>query len=136
MLAKSDDAWMQTIGLLNLLSADPGANVGKQEKTVARISRGTLTFMLDREAREMCVRVVDRPSPITATIAWRDPTACCYGDQVWRASVSRSHGVCAVSGRPILPGDAVYRPRASHPLPLNVGEMILAAVVHDAVEGQ
>ena len=131
MLAKSDDAWMRTIGLLHLLSADPGANVGKQEKTVARISRGTLDFMLDREAREICVRVVDRPSPSTATIAWRDPTACCYVDQVWRACVSRSHGVCAVSGRPILPGDAVYKPRARHPLPLNVGEMILADVVHE-----
>jgi Domain of unknown function (DUF3331) len=135
MLTKCDDAWVQTIGLLNLLSANRGAGVDKKDKNAARVQRGMRDFMHDREARGVCVSVIDKPSASTATIAWRDPTVGCYGDQVWRASVSRSHGVCAMSGLPILPGDAIYRPRARHPLPLNLTEMILAAVVHDAVEG-
>jgi Domain of unknown function (DUF3331) len=135
MLAKYGDAWVQTIGLLNLLSAGRGMDVDRKRKSLQRVQRGARDFMHDREPREVCVRVIDRPSASTATIAWRDPTMGCYGDQVWRASVSRSHGVCAVSGLPIVPGDAVYRPRARHPLPLNVTEMILATVVHDAIEG-
>jgi hypothetical protein len=134
MSAEIDDAWIHTIGLLNSRSGGKGKVADKHEAVMTRDEHYTRLFMDAYEAREVCVSVVDRPSARTATISWRDPTACCYGDQVWRAGVSRSRGVCAMSGRPILPGDAVFKPQARRPLPLNVGAMILATAVLDAVE--
>jgi hypothetical protein len=74
------------------------------------------------------VRVLDRPSSTTATIAWSDPTSCYYGDQIWRASVARQSGVCATSGQPVRVGDEVYKPRCK-PMPVNGGAAILFSVV-------
>jgi Domain of unknown function (DUF3331) len=133
MLAKCDAAWVQTIGLLDPLSGAREAVVGRKRAAAARGERGTPASIRDRELPEGCVSILERPSASTVTIAWRDATTCCYADQIWHASLSRSQGVCAMSGRPILPGDAVYRPRARRPLPLNVDAMILAVVVHDAL---
>jgi hypothetical protein len=129
MLTKSRDPWMQTIGLLSFMSFDTPARVAAKPSHEWRLSAPC-----KREAAATgSVKVVDRPSATTATIAWSDPTSCCYGDQIWRSSVARREGVCAVSGRQIHPGDAVYKPRTCIPAPANAHAMILSAVVHDAV---
>jgi hypothetical protein len=77
------------------------------------------------------VKLIERPSSTTATIEWRDPTRCCYGDQVWRAMRARTAGVCAMSGVEIRPGDRVYGPNP-RPVPGNAGAMILASVLDQA----
>jgi hypothetical protein len=80
------------------------------------------------------VSLLDRPTSSTATISWRDSTRCCYGDQVWCASRARTEGVCAMSGRPIRRGDAVYKPRPCRPAPRNADAMILTSALDDAMQ--
>jgi hypothetical protein len=75
------------------------------------------------------IRVLERNSPVSATVAWSDATSCCYGDQLWRRGFAKKAGVCALSGRTIETGDAVYRPRRVQPAPRNIEAMILATVM-------
>nr|WP_244173577.1 DUF3331 domain-containing protein [Caballeronia temeraria] len=83
------------------------------------------------------IRLLERDSPTTATVAWSDSTSCFYGAQLWRRGTAKRVGVCSLSGQNIARGDAVYRPRRVHPAPRNVEAMILAAVLETVcVEGR
>jgi hypothetical protein len=80
--------------------------------------------------RDRCaIRVLERHGLDVATVSWSDATAGCYGEQFWRRGVARKSGVCAMSGRTIAKGDAIYRPRRVQPLPRNIEAMILASVM-------
>ncbi|RKE35039.1 uncharacterized protein DUF3331 [Paraburkholderia sp. BL23I1N1] len=127
------DPWMQTIGLLKLLSGlDPvqnevvasmGQNAGRRAPSSCALTK-RVTFP---------VKVVERPDPNTLMIAWCDPTSCHYGDQIWGACLARNSGVCAISGMRIRRGDAIYRPRTSRLLrPVNADAMILFSVIDHA----
>ncbi|RKE35742.1 uncharacterized protein DUF3331 [Paraburkholderia sp. BL23I1N1] len=137
MLANANftDPWMQTLGLLSVLSGDTDAGAGVNELAaeVARNGRKNCALPVMGQRFEVQVHVIDRPSQSTATVIWRDPTRCSYGDQVWHASRARVSGVCAMSGRAIQPGDAIYKPRPCRPAPLNTGAMILRTVLDKAV---
>ena len=104
MLANANvmDPWTQTIGLLGTTSrlmAVAEAPAQPRHKT-----RST------DEPVGAQVTLIDRPTPSTATIAWRDSTRGCFGDQVWRMARARMPGFCAMSGQAIRPGDAVSGP--------------------------
>ncbi|MBN3767881.1 DUF3331 domain-containing protein [Burkholderia sp. Ac-20365] len=125
MLANANmmDPWTQTIGLL-----------GTPSRLMAVAEGATLTRLKTRNADEpigASVTLIDRPTPSTATIAWRDSTRGCFGDQVWRMARARMEGFCAMSGQAIRPGDAVYKPNP-RPTPVNGDAMILASVLRDA----
>jgi Domain of unknown function (DUF3331) len=75
------------------------------------------------------IRVLERHTPTSVTVAWSDATCCRYGDQRWRRCVAPKAGVCALSGQAISRGDAVYRPRLARPAPRNIKAMILATVI-------
>jgi len=82
------------------------------------------------------IRLLERESPTSATVAWGDWTSCFYGAQLWRRGTAKRVGVCSLSGQTIARGDAVYRPR-HQPIPRNVEAMILAAVLETVyVEGR
>jgi hypothetical protein len=138
MLAKADftDPWLQTLGLLSALSGDVGGGVSEADvaKVLAPAARKGSRLPVMGELFDVQVYVIDRPTQSTATVVWRDSMHCSYGDQVWHASRARAAGVCAMSGRAIRAGDAIYKPRPCRPAPLNAGAMILRAVVHAAAE--
>ena len=125
MLANANamDPWTQTIGLLDmparLMAAVEGAALARQKAHCADGRFGA------------AVTLIDRPTPSTATIAWRDATRGCFGDQVWRMARARMQGFCAMSGQVIQPGDAVYKPNP-RPAPVNAEAMILASVLRGA----
>ncbi|WP_116147394.1 DUF3331 domain-containing protein [Paraburkholderia sp. BL27I4N3] len=79
--------------------------------------------------RKCVIRLLERTSPTSATIAWSDATSCCYGAQLWRRRIAKKAGVCCLSGQTIAKGNAVYRPRRVRPIPRNIDAMILAAVL-------
>ncbi|TKC80191.1 DUF3331 domain-containing protein [Trinickia terrae] len=82
------------------------------------------------DVRRTCVvRVVERVSNKIVVVYWCDPTACRYGDQLWKADVAKRRGRCALSGAPIETGDAIYRPRPTRPRPVNATAMMLASEV-------
>lgn len=135
MLTKAGgiDPWQQTLGLLSTLSG--GANPGVHEiaAVAQRASRNGARLTALRHRSDLQIQVIDRPTRTTATVIWRDSTHCSYGDQTWHASRARAAGVCAMSGRAIQRGDAIYKPRPCRPAPLNAGAMILCSVMNEAV---
>jgi hypothetical protein len=136
MRKKSDaiDPWMHTIGMLTLLSRLKLAGSKRPDGMRDRPASIGCRHPLPWEYQKGLVTLVDRSNALTATIAWRDSTRCCYGDQVWRAARSRVKGGCAMSGLPINPNDAVFKPCRSRSSPLNAHTMILAAILDDATK--
>ncbi|CAD6534115.1 hypothetical protein LMG27952_02884 [Paraburkholderia hiiakae] len=118
------DAWVRTIGLLSI----PEASAAADEKPIPLATRRNRTEA-DVADWSPFVRVIDRPSAHSLTLDWRDPTRCCYREQLWVAAHSRVSGRCAMSGKSIAPGDEIYRPRPTRPAPRNVAAMILASAV-------
>ncbi|MFM0172076.1 DUF3331 domain-containing protein [Paraburkholderia sediminicola] len=78
------------------------------------------------------VKVIERLTETTAVIDWRDSTAGCYTEQVWRVCIARVTGQCALSGAVIKKGDAVYRPRRNRNLRANAAFMILSRELDNA----
>jgi hypothetical protein len=119
------DPWVQTIGLLSSPKDITSASA-------AVASQGShMRSVVDAEYRCVVVSLIDRPTRTTATIAWRESTRCCYGDQAWRMSRAHTVGTCAMSGRTIQPGEPVYKPNG-RPVPRNAEAMILVSVLDDA----
>jgi hypothetical protein len=75
------------------------------------------------------IRLLERPSPTSAVISWRDPTGSSYGYQVWRKRLAARGGQCALSGALIRRGDAIFRPADRGSRPGNAWAMILAACI-------
>ncbi|KVG64937.1 DUF3331 domain-containing protein [Burkholderia pseudomultivorans] len=66
-------------------------------------------------------------------VRWSESGRCHYGEQRWRLRVALQPGRCAISGRPIEPGEPVYRP-VRRPVPVNGDEMICPAAVPGATQ--
>ncbi|WP_322085548.1 DUF3331 domain-containing protein [Burkholderia sp. BCC1999] len=66
-------------------------------------------------------------------IRWVESGRCHYGEQRWRLRVALQPGHCALSGRPIEPGEPVFRP-VRRPVPANGDEMICPAAVPGAAD--
>lgn len=123
----SSRCWGHTVRLLDTSHIVPPTRSHSPVKLEQRRSK-----MRSSTSSTVCaVRVIDRPSPTIAIVAWSDPTLCCYGDQTWQAGVARRAGICAASGKPIRRGTEVYKPRCK-PMPANAYAMILATVVQSA----
>src|ERR1700722_11860289 len=99
---------MQMVDLLSLLSATADSGDRRPFTSTDRPKRMACWVPVRKGPHKVIVTLVERSTESTATIAWRDSTHCCYGDQGWRASRSRVEGVCAMSGRAINPNDAVF----------------------------
>ncbi|MBR8210645.1 DUF3331 domain-containing protein [Burkholderia cenocepacia] len=61
-------------------------------------------------------------------VRWVEPGRAHYGEQTWRLARASCPGVCALSGRNIVPGYEVYKP-TGRPVPSNARAMILANVL-------
>ena len=129
--SNATDPWMQTIGLLSLLSGVPVPGVRLPAASTNKPACKVCRPPVPGEGPRALVTLIDRPNASTATISWRDSTRCCYGDQVWRASRARVKGVCAMNGCVISPSDAVFKPGRCRTLPLNVHAMILTSILDD-----
>jgi len=118
------DPWIRAISLLCL----PDGSESVDRKS---IHHATCNYYAESKVSECrpYVRVIERPTPQTVTLDWRDSTNCCYREQLWVAARSRVSARCAMSGAPISPGDDIFRPRPTRPAPRNVGAMILASVL-------
>ncbi|WP_322101444.1 DUF3331 domain-containing protein [Paraburkholderia sp. J41] len=123
---KAADPWAMTIGLLGQLRGERGAPgaigaLAKPRKSARRAARTAVAGL--------SVRVIERSTDTRLTLAWRDPSHCAYGDQEWYLTRARRSGVCAVTGREIRRGEAVYRPRPMRPQALNADAMIHSVVL-------
>ncbi|WP_460904889.1 DUF3331 domain-containing protein [Paraburkholderia jirisanensis] len=89
------------------------------------------TFLCEAGPNEVGgVSIIEKLSSQTLSVSWSDPRAGRYSEQVWRLGRARFDARCAVSGRPIRRGEAVFRPlsnRSAHPARRD--QMILASSV-------
>ena len=109
---------------------------GEGEMPLPVVSRRVRPMRGDGYFGKCVIRLLERTSQTSATIAWSDSTSCCYGAQLWRRCIAKKAGICSLSGKTIAKGNAVYRPRRVRPIPRNIEAMILAAVLEtDSVEG-
>ncbi|WP_431822982.1 DUF3331 domain-containing protein [Burkholderia sp. F1] len=70
---------------------------------------------------------VERQTDSSVLVSWSDPTRCRYDDQRWISAKSRIRSCCALTGRVIHIGDAIYKPQwRGAKRPANGAEMILA----------
>jgi hypothetical protein len=60
----------------------------------------------------LSVSIVEKLSSKTLSVSWSDPCAGRYSEQVWRLGRARFDARCAITGRPIRRGEAVFRPLA------------------------
>ncbi|GLU32839.1 DUF3331 domain-containing protein [Trinickia caryophylli] len=73
------------------------------------------------------VIVEERLANTLIALSWIDPTCGSFRDQIWRLATARRAGICALSGRPVRKGDAIFRPRGRRrDAPRNWNAMILA----------
>jgi hypothetical protein len=126
------DPWEQTLGLLALLSGVANAHAENLVNIAHKATRRVPARLVQAGPGSVVANIIERASRGTITVAWRDPTSCRYGDQIWHAGVARKPGVCALSGTCINPGDAVYEPKSMRTPALNAGAMILCSVVKAA----
>jgi Domain of unknown function (DUF3331) len=129
MHASQSNPWAQTIQLLSRGSQLPNIC----HKTSVR-ARRRAPFDHDSglgigPSLHRVVSFIERTSSSTVTIAWRDPTSCSYGAQIWMGANAKGAGVCALSGAQIKRGDRIFHPRHSTPAPVNAGAMILASAI-------
>ena len=78
---------------------------------------------------EPIVRILEQPTAQTLIVSWCDARSGHYGYQTWRTVVARVPGVCALTGRSIEVGDAIYKPRLLVGAPANADAMICAKSV-------
>ena len=124
---EADRTWQSTMTLLSNESELHGPPVSSCCRPIECESG-----FRESDFRKCVIRILERHGRTSATVAWSDPTSCCYGEQHWRRCVAKKAGVCAMSGQAIARGSAVYRPKRVKPAPRNIEAMILATVLEAA----
>jgi hypothetical protein len=102
---QSARAWAQVIGSLSGASVTPIQTQCKPQPSASHAGASDHRWPVDAK-----VRVIERVTDCTVTVAWSHSCQGSFGAQVWRESVSLSAQVCALSGDPIARGDVIYKP--------------------------
>jgi hypothetical protein len=116
--------------LIALLKSLSGADQPEQSgrfRALAAESKAR-AFASAGDECKACTRVVvlERISLATVSVTWSDPTLGHFSGQVWRKGSAHINAFCALTGTPIHPGDAIFRPRTdSYHVPANANRMIL-----------
>lgn len=127
-----ENAWTHVVrDLLSGLSAERDG--GRQD--AASRGSGDAVPVQEGASSNVTVWIEERLAGRVIAVTWSDSTRCSYRGQLWRYAIAKRVGRCALSGRPIRRGDAVFRPRVrASNVPLNRDAMILAACV-DSSDG-
>lgn len=131
---RGSDPWKHAIDMLKQTS-DSWSLTGFQSSRLSAKER-VLLGSPSRRRLNTVVKVLDKPTSTTATVAWLDSTSCHYGDQMWSLRTARIDGICALTGAPVSKGDTVYQPRSYGFRPCNAEEMILSAALVAAADEQ
>ena len=130
----SIDPWRSAIAAL-MQAAHSSSDIVFDVPVVPRTPQRKYPYLQPTTPRpSLTVRIVERLTHCTVSIAWHDATACRYDDQIWRLGIAREHGICALTGQTVTQGDGIYRPINTAGTPLNHGAMILSSVIdHHAI---
>jgi len=130
MLVSQVDPWVQTIQLLSFGARFPDVFVDATPVAKRTPPRGCGATLSTPCSPQLKVSLIERTTSSTVTIAWRDPTSCFYGAQIWRIASAKVSGICALSGQRIRRGDRIFHPRPCKPAPVNARAMILESALN------
>lgn len=125
--------------LLRLLHPDPMPSTqgvqasikNKRCRTKRSIAHRIQTA--ERITQPAQIFVLEVLSANTLSVCWSDPRAGRYAEQVWRSGFARNGAYCALSGKPIVQGDKIFRPGRSFVCPANWDRMMLASEVQTGI---
>jgi Domain of unknown function (DUF3331) len=80
------------------------------------------------------IKVIGRLSSQTVAVSWSHAQLGSYKEQIWRATSATGLGVCALSGKDIMIGDAIYRPRKCERSLIKASATILASALDGTLE--
>jgi hypothetical protein len=121
--------WKGTLRALQRYSSPP-QDVSADAASLGLKRRLETPQMGTAGRRHSTVTIIEKLSPTTLSITWRDPTACNYSEQIWLQGRARHVCRCALSGASIHQGDLIYRPRMRRGAdPVNSAAMILASAI-------
>ena len=130
MLVSRVDPWIQTIRLLSSELRCPDAGADTTPVAKRGTSYGCEATSSTSHLPHLKVSLIERTTSFTVSIAWRDPTSCFYGAQIWRVASAKVSGICALSGQRIRRGDRIFHPQLSKPAPVNARAMILESALN------
>jgi len=113
-----------------LLATEPVETAYKKKMRRERVPIVRRMHRVDWIPQPARISVHEILSAHTLSICWSDSQTGHYAEQIWRLGLARNDGYCALSGRPIVEGDEVFRPRRSAIcVPANWNRMILASQI-------
>jgi hypothetical protein len=90
--------------------------------------------VINADARLTCVSIVERTSSQTVTVCWSDARMGHFAEQIWCLGRSCVDSFCVLTGKQILYGDKIFRPRIWRGAAPDEEHMILACAVDDAFD--
>ena len=123
------DPWTRTLAALSMFSNPPRDMPWEMSFADFRTPRARVRAGSDSpQPPTFTLAVLEHLANSLVVISWHDPTLCNYEEQVWSPALARYSGRCALSGRHIVRGDTVYKPRTrGRVAPLNGDAMILSS---------
>lgn len=139
----SSDPWTAVISWL-IDAADGSRATGQSIRSVPSIRRdasGTSRRRIAAEREKTPVKnvktasitVVERFNATSVSITWRDATAENYCEQLWIRRISRTEGICVLTGSVVVPGDAIYSPAGRSACRLTNGAQMALAVALERI---
>ncbi|WP_106281812.1 DUF3331 domain-containing protein [Paraburkholderia sp. BL25I1N1] len=86
--------------------------------------------------RDVKIRILDRLTSSTISVAWAHPCSGNSGLQTWRRALARKSEICALSGEPVIRGQEIYRLARSVRSQCYVDEVLLASRVDAILDRQ
>lgn len=126
-MSNSAVAWLKTVAAIGSFDMPSVSCTAPRRRSITRDRLPSWDA-----TSQPTISVLERPTADTVMISWCDACTGHYGYQKWRLFTTRKRGVCALSGRPIAPGDSVYAPQLLGSAPGNAAAMVLAACIDDA----
>lgn len=115
--------WERVIALLN-----PPLDAGRWMVPRVRRREDVPVSMSGLPRRRTAIVSAERNTDSSVLLSWSDPTHCRYDEQRWIIAKARTVGRCALTGRVIRCGDAIYKPQIRcAKRPANAREMVLAS---------
>ncbi|MBA9836081.1 DUF3331 domain-containing protein [Burkholderia contaminans] len=123
-----NSSWMHIVTLLS-------GKGSPHEQISAAGDRGNARRGLDiRWPEDVQIRILERLSDHTVSLAWGHPCRGHFGCQTWQRTTARTCGICSLTGERVLQGEQIYKLVRSASGVRRINEMLLARHVDAILE--
>ncbi|RQR49327.1 DUF3331 domain-containing protein [Burkholderia sp. Bp9140] len=87
-----------------------------------------------RWPEDVQIRILERLSDHTISLAWGHPCRGYFGCQTWHRTTARKCGICSLTGERVLQGEQIYKLARSASGARRINEVLLARHVDAILE--